>query len=119
MNLRRTVVPVRASRRGLAITTALGFSELASACASVTSEPSRRPDERSGCIARPCPPLKEQRSQGGPIALVLEVADVEEAIGSPIKDWLALHPIRLRSAAKFILPLMGDGSGRSPFGHLL
>lgn len=83
----------------------VGLAGLASGCGSAPSEPARAPDEHSGHIAGPCAPLKEQGSRGVPVAIVLEVADVEDAIGTPIKDWLAVHPVRLHSVAKFILPL--------------
>jgi len=48
--------------------------------------------------------------------MALEVADVEEALGTPTKDWLAVHPVRLHSVAKFILPLTPTATADDPSG---
>src|SRR6478735_2180723 len=94
----------------------IGLAVLASGCASAPNQHPRAPDEHSGYIARPCAPLKEEGSRGIPIAMALEVADVEEALGTPTKDWLAVHPVRLHSVAKFILPLTSATPGDNPSG---
>jgi hypothetical protein len=106
MNLRRSVDRPPRSRWLLTTASAVALIALASGCAGATNEPARAPDERSGYIARACPQLKEQSSRGVPAEISLEVADLDEPIGTPIKDWLAAHPVRLNSVAKFILPLM-------------
>lgn len=105
MSMRRIIGRLRTRCWLFSIASVIGLSALGSGCASATNEPARVPGEREGYIARPCTPLKAQASRGVPIALALEVADVEEAIGTPIKEWLAVHPVQLHSVAKFILPL--------------
>jgi hypothetical protein len=60
--------------------------------------------------------MKEQPPAAVPVGMILEVANVLEPVGKPIKDWLSTHPVETHSLAKISLQTMTGTSAPSPFG---
>jgi len=102
------------------IAPAILFSQLSTGCASkATNEPARPPAAQRAYIARPCPAMKEQPAEAIPVGVLLEVADVTEPTGVPLKDWLAAHPVQVHHVAKLLLPAAINVPTQSPFGTCL
>jgi hypothetical protein len=96
------------------------LSQLAAACAAnATNETPRTPVAQRAYIAGSCPAMREQPPQAVPVGVLLEVADVVEPTGVPLKEWLAAHPVEVHHVAKISLPLTTNVPTESPFGSCL
>jgi len=96
------------------------FSQLSTGCAAnATSKPAQSPTAERVYIAGACPAMKEQPAEAIPVGILLEVADVAEPTGIPLKDWLAAHPVETHHIAKISLPAATNVPAQSPFGTCL
>ncbi len=100
---------------------AIGFvsvlSELLSGCtSSAPNEPARAPEAPRAYIAGACPALKEQIPGKVPIGILLEVADVVEPLGVPVKAWLSAHSVEVHHVAKISVPMTTNTPVHGPFG---
>ncbi|HYQ46311.1 MAG TPA: hypothetical protein VER11_30285 [Polyangiaceae bacterium] len=116
MNSRRRVDRPLPLRRLTALALVTVLSEMALGCARAANQPASTPDEQRVLIARPCASARAQSSRGVPVGLVLEVANVAEPIGAPIKGWLAAHPVRIHGVARLVLQLPANTPAQGPFG---
>ena len=96
------------------------LSQLSIGCtASATRQPAAVPDKQRAHIGEPCAALKEQHVGAVPVGILLEVADVVEPVGSPIKDWLATHSVEVHHVARISVPMTANTPVSGPFGTCL
>lgn len=96
------------------------LSQLAAPCAAnAMNEPARTPAAQRAYIAGSCPAMRKQPPQAVPVGVLLEVADVVEPTGVPLRDWLAAHPVEVHHVAKISLPVATNVPTQSPFGTCL
>jgi hypothetical protein len=108
------------SVRSASVAAVILFSGLSTGCtASATRQPVSVPEKQRAYIAEPCATLKQQGAEAVPVGMVLEVADVAEPLGVPVKDWLAAHSIEVHHVAKISVPMTVGAVVRSPFGACL
>lgn len=113
----RHQVPTSFPRIVPSIASLLLLSGLSAGCAeTATEEPARAPKSEPIYLARPCAPMKEQPPAAVPVGMILEVADVLEPVGKPIKDWLSKHPVQTHHVAKISLETMTGTTVPGPFG---
>ena len=104
----------------VAIAAAGLLSELLSGCtASATRQPAAVPAKQRAHIGEPCAALKEQHVGAVPVGILLELADVVEPVGVPIKDWLATHSVEVHHLARISVPMTGSTPVAGPFGTCL
>ncbi len=93
---------------------------LPTGCAGNTMrQPERAAEAPRAYIAIPCATLKEQGAKAVPVGILLEVADVVEPIGAPIKGWLSAHQVEVHHVAKVFVPLTENAPVQGPFGTCL
>ncbi|MET0793664.1 MAG: hypothetical protein ABW061_19245 [Polyangiaceae bacterium] len=63
--------------------------------------------------------MKERTSTAAPIEVLLEVADVVEPIGTPVKDWLSTHPVEVHHVVRISVPMTTKTPVQGPFGTCL
>lgn len=110
----------RFMRRAAAMAPVILISELALGCAGSTrNQAAYTPVEQRAYIARTCAALKKQAPGAVPVGILLEVADVVEPIGAPIKDWLSIHPVQVHHVAQILVPIAESTPVHGPFGTCL
>ena len=119
MNLPQYVSHNGSFRPSASIVSIVLLSKLFIGCASATSKSVEAPQEQRAYIARSCAALKEPTSRAAPVGIVLEVADIEEPIAAPIKDWLAVHSVQTHHLAELALPMAVNTPVRGPYGICL
>ncbi len=120
VNLRRSASRPRFPRRIGALEFAIVLSELLGGCTgSAVKEAARAPEQQRAYIAGSCAALKERASGAVPVGILLEVADVVEPIGVPIKDWLSAHSVEVHHVAKISVPMITSTPVYGPFGTCL
>jgi len=96
------------------------LAELSTGCtARAAREPAAVPEKQRAYIAEPCAALKEQQPGAVPVGILLEVADVVEPIGVPIKGWLATHSVEVHHLARISVPVTASTPVSGPFGTCL
>ena len=104
----------------VSIAAVIVLSELSIGCTgSAMGQSSRVPEKQRAYIASSCATLKEQTSTAAPVGMLLEVADVVEPIGAPVKDWLSTHSVEVHHVARISVPMTVNTPVQSPFGTCL
>lgn len=119
MNLRRRASRPYLSRRIASIAAVALFKLLIGCTVSASGQPARVAEKQRAYIAGSCAALKEQASGAVPVGILLEVADVVEPIGVPIKDWLSGHSVQVHHVAKISVPMTANTPVHGPFGTCL
>lgn len=98
----------------------LAFAGPLSGCGTRARQPAATvPSAQVVYAGRPCAPLRIQSEPSAPIAVFLEVVDVEGEVGSPATAWLAAHAVSAHSVSGLYLPMTAAAEVSSPFGVCL